>query len=111
MCGFLNSLNFTFVGIIIYFHCVNNSIMSIGKLFTEGHQFFQTDPYYTCSLEQSPHHFIYDLFNVVALTEIKGYAMIQVPDYSRELISVTRFGEISPLWQKIKYFAVYLRVG
>jgi hypothetical protein len=39
---------------------------------------FQNDPYYTCSLGQSPHQFIYSLFNVLALTEIKGYAMIQV---------------------------------
>ena len=30
-----------------------------------------------CSLGQSPHQIIYNLYNVIALTEIKGYAMIQ----------------------------------
>ena len=50
--------------------------------------FFQNDPYYTCSLGQSPHMFIYSLFNVLALAEIKGYAMIQVTKYS--LDSTTR---------------------
>ena len=27
---------------------------------------------------QSPHQLIYNLYNVIALTEIKGYAMMQV---------------------------------
>lgn len=30
-----------------------------------------------CSLGQSPHQIIYNLYNVIALTEIKGFAMIQ----------------------------------
>ncbi|TRY79845.1 hypothetical protein TCAL_08833 [Tigriopus californicus] len=36
-----------------------------------GHQ-------YICSMEQSPHQLIYNLYNVIALAEIKGYAMIQL---------------------------------
>jgi len=30
-----------------------------------------------CNLGQSPHQLIYNLYNVIALTEIKGYAMVQ----------------------------------
>ena len=30
-----------------------------------------------CDLGQSPHQLLYNLYNIVALTEIKGYAMIQ----------------------------------
>jgi len=30
-----------------------------------------------CNLGQSPHQVIYNLYNIIALTEIKGYAMIQ----------------------------------
>eukprot|EP00095_Tigriopus_kingsejongensis_P006035 maker-scaffold889_size84747-snap-gene-0.24 protein:Tk06035 transcript:maker-scaffold889_size84747-snap-gene-0.24-mRNA-1 annotation:"hypothetical protein L798_01615" len=30
-----------------------------------------------CSMEQSPHQLLYNLYNVIALTEIKGYAMLQ----------------------------------
>jgi len=35
------------------------------------------DGKHLCSLGQSPHQIIYNLYNVIALTEIKGYAMIQ----------------------------------
>ena len=38
--------------------------------------FFQ-DGKQLCSLGQSPHQVMYNLYNVIALTEIKGYAMIQ----------------------------------
>ena len=31
-----------------------------------------------CNLGQSPHQVIFNLYNIIALTEIKGYAMIQV---------------------------------
>lgn len=30
-----------------------------------------------CNLGQSPHQIIYNLYNIIALTEIKGYAMVQ----------------------------------
>ena len=30
-----------------------------------------------CNLGQSPHQLIYNLYSVIALTEIKGYAMVQ----------------------------------
>ena len=30
-----------------------------------------------CDLGQSPHQLIYNLYNIIALTEIKGYAMLQ----------------------------------
>jgi len=30
-----------------------------------------------CSLTQSPHQLVYNLYNIIALTEIKGYAMLQ----------------------------------
>jgi len=30
-----------------------------------------------CSMQQSPHQLLYNLYNIIALTEIKGYAMIQ----------------------------------
>ena len=30
-----------------------------------------------CNLGQSPHQLIYNLYNMIALTEIKGYAMVQ----------------------------------
>ena len=39
------------------------------KLFQDGK--------HLCSLGHSPHQIIYNLYNVIALTEIKGYAMIQ----------------------------------
>ena len=35
------------------------------------------DGKHLCSLGQSPHQVIYNLYNVIALTEIKGYALIQ----------------------------------
>ena len=35
------------------------------------------DGKHLCSLGHSPHQIIYNLYNVIALTEIKGYAMIQ----------------------------------
>ena len=38
---------------------------------------FLQDGKHLCSLGQSPHQVIYNLYNVIALTEIKGYAMIQ----------------------------------
>ena len=37
---------------------------------------FQTGDH-LCDLGQSPHQLIYNLYNIIALTEIKGYAMIQ----------------------------------
>jgi len=30
-----------------------------------------------CSMTQSPHQLLYNLYNIIALTEIKGYAMLQ----------------------------------
>eukprot|EP00092_Neocalanus_flemingeri_P000983 GFUD01001050.1.p1 GENE.GFUD01001050.1~~GFUD01001050.1.p1 ORF type:complete len:584 (-),score=158.50 GFUD01001050.1:171-1853(-) len=30
-----------------------------------------------CSMNQSPHQLVYNLYNIIALTEIKGYAMLQ----------------------------------
>ena len=30
-----------------------------------------------CSMDQSPHQLMYNLYNIIALTEIKGYAMLQ----------------------------------
>ena len=30
-----------------------------------------------CSMTQSPHQLVYNLYNIIALTEIKGYAMLQ----------------------------------
>ena len=39
--------------------------------------FVPQDGKHLCSLGQSPHQVIYNLYNVIALTEIKGYAMIQ----------------------------------
>lgn len=39
--------------------------------------FFQNGDH-LCSMGQSPHQLIYNLYNIIALTEIKGYAMIQV---------------------------------
>ena len=35
------------------------------------------DGKHLCSLGHSPHQIIYNLYNVIALTEIKGYAMLQ----------------------------------
>jgi hypothetical protein len=40
-------------------------------------QFIFQDGKQLCSLGQTPHQIIYNLYNVIALTEIKGYAMIQ----------------------------------
>ena len=30
-----------------------------------------------CTIRQSPHQLMYNLYNIIALTEIKGYAMLQ----------------------------------
>ena len=30
-----------------------------------------------CSMTQSPNQLLYNLYNIIALTEIKGYAMLQ----------------------------------
>lgn len=39
--------------------------------------FFQDQGTDVCELEMSPHQLIYDMYNTIALTEIKGYAMMQ----------------------------------
>ena len=30
-----------------------------------------------CTMSQSPHQLMYNLYNIIALTEVKGYAMVQ----------------------------------
>ena len=32
---------------------------------------------HSCTIRQSPHQLMYNLYNIIALTEIKGYAMLQ----------------------------------
>lgn len=39
--------------------------------------YFQEEDSDVCDLQMSPHQLIYDMYNTIALTEIKGYAMMQ----------------------------------
>ena len=47
----------------------------IGKCSTKF--FSRQNGHQLCRLEQSPHQLVYNLYNIIALTEVKGYAMIQ----------------------------------
>jgi len=46
-----------------------------------------------CALEMSPHHLLYNLYNIVALTEIKGYAMLQFSYMMLKIIEQADFSQ------------------
>jgi len=45
-----------------------------------------------CSMNQSPHQLVYNLYNIIALTEIKGYAMLQ---FSYMMLRIYKKGNFS----------------
>jgi len=46
-------------------------------LFPYLHSLLSESGQHLCSMTQSPHQLLYNLYNIIALTEIKGYAMLQ----------------------------------
>merc|ERR1719334_23837 len=50
-------------------HLSQGIFNTIAKLSQEGD--------HLCTMTQSPHQLMYNLYNIIALTEIKGYAMLQ----------------------------------
>jgi len=46
-------------------------------LFPYLHDLTSKDGDHLCAMELSPHQLVYNLYNIIALTEIKGYAMLQ----------------------------------
>ncbi|XP_047030373.1 uncharacterized protein LOC124637773 isoform X3 [Helicoverpa zea] len=51
-----------------------HAFLEHGDLFRSALQEEDSD---VCDLQMSPHQLIYDMYNTIALTEIKGYAMMQ----------------------------------
>jgi len=47
------------------------------SLFPYLHSLTSKAGQHLCSMNQSPHQLVYNLYNIIALTEIKGYAMLQ----------------------------------
>jgi len=47
------------------------------QLFPYFHSLMSKSGKHLCSMTQSPHQLLYNLYNIIALTEIKGYAMLQ----------------------------------
>jgi len=50
---------------------------STTQLFPYLYNLINKDGKHLCSMEVSPHQLVYNLYNIIALTEIKGYAMLQ----------------------------------
>ncbi|XP_013143941.1 PREDICTED: uncharacterized protein LOC106107598 isoform X2 [Papilio polytes] len=59
---------------------VAQAVRSLNELTEHGDMFravLQEDHPDLCDLQLSPHQLIYDMYNTISLTEIKGYAMMQ----------------------------------
>ncbi|XP_063536054.1 uncharacterized protein LOC134745886 isoform X2 [Cydia strobilella] len=59
---------------------VADAVQRLDELIEHGDMFrstLQEQSQDLCELQMSPHQLIYDMYNTIALTEIKGYAMMQ----------------------------------
>jgi len=71
MDGSLTNMLDTFHGLVVRQQTNDSSLFHfLNQIFTENDQ-------HLCGLSESPHQLLYNLYNIVALTELKGYAMLQ----------------------------------
>jgi len=59
---------------------LHKTVVNVGQNFTMfsliGHLYMQNDEH-LCGMSQSPFQLMYNLYNIIALAELKGYAMLQ----------------------------------
>ncbi|XP_059061469.1 uncharacterized protein LOC131854371 [Achroia grisella] len=53
----------------------HSALSTFHNILQEQHQYFQRSK--LCEMQMSPHQLIYDVYNTLALAEVKAYAMIQ----------------------------------